>query len=675
MPKISELPAGTAATGAEKIPAVQSGVTVELTTDQAVPRSIVPTWTGLHTFTATAGGIAVNGTPNISLTPVGQGATNIGALVQTLTAGSNTTQEMGAIFTIDSSTGFPSGGTAAKVGVYGAARARAGSTWVYGGNFLAELAAGASAGIQALGAEFNIANLRSNSPAIPAIGTGSFGLAVAGLGTASGAFLNTAAMWVTTATGPTFYQGLSFTGGTNTATSVIVNETIYDGSYADTSYKIAGGHTYGIDTKSGTFSGVPIRLGNLTSIAWRNAADSSDQAVLTLDSNNNVLYGASGYAGSHFLYGATVAPATDNATALGGATVRWTTAHAMGLKLYGATSGNVNQVAQATAGTPTITWGNASGTPAISVPSPLSLSTTTGAVSWSGLTSGGVLYASSTTSVASSALLATNALVKGGGAGAAPSTTGYTIDANNGLSINQNTAFGPAWSVTNSANDATSPLWQFNKTRGGSASQVGDNLFWIQMSGADAGNTVREAADYQIQVAAVGTGAATVQAFHFWSTANGSAVAERMRLSAAGGLSVGTTTDPGAGAVLANASIKSQSATAGIGYATGAGGDAGTQATSKSTGVTINKVTGKITMNAAALAAGAKVAFTVTNSTVAATDVPVVAVASGGTANAYRAEVVAVAAGSFAIAVENITAGSLSESPVISFALLKGVIS
>jgi len=126
--------------------------------------------------------------------------------------------------------------------------------------------------------------------------------------------------------------------------------------------------------------------------------------------------------------------------------------------------------------------------------------------------------------------------------------------------------------------------------------------------------------------------------------------------------------------VAATGAITSSSATAGIGYATGAGG-AVTQITSKSTATpAINKASGQVTMNNAALAAGAKVSFVVTNNTAAATDTPVVAVASGGTANAYRAEVTAVAAGSgFTVTVENITAGSLSEAPVINFALIKGV--
>jgi hypothetical protein len=127
-------------------------------------------------------------------------------------------------------------------------------------------------------------------------------------------------------------------------------------------------------------------------------------------------------------------------------------------------------------------------------------------------------------------------------------------------------------------------------------------------------------------------------------------------------------------AVTVNGAITSKSATAGVGYETGAG-SAVTQITSKATATpAINKVCGAITMNNAALAAGAKVSFVVTNSTVAATDTIIVSVASGGTANAYRAAVTAIAAGvSFTITVENITAGSLSEAPVINFAIIKAV--
>lgn len=125
---------------------------------------------------------------------------------------------------------------------------------------------------------------------------------------------------------------------------------------------------------------------------------------------------------------------------------------------------------------------------------------------------------------------------------------------------------------------------------------------------------------------------------------------------------------PASGKVIAGGALVSQGATGGVGYATGAGGTV-TQATSKSTGVTLNKVSGQVTMNNAALAAGAKVPFVVSNSAVAATDTILANVASGGTPNAYRAAVTTVAAGSFTLTVENITAGSLSETPTINFSV------
>lgn len=96
-----------------------------------------------------------------------------------------------------------------------------------------------------------------------------------------------------------------------------------------------------------------------------------------------------------------------------------------------------------------------------------------------------------------------------------------------------------------------------------------------------------------------------------------------------------------------------------------------TQATSKSTGVELNRRAGAITMHNAALAAGAEVGFTVTNSCVAATDVIAVSIASGATAASYTVTVDAVAAGSFKINVGNVSAGSLGEAIVINFAVIK----
>lgn len=106
-----------------------------------------------------------------------------------------------------------------------------------------------------------------------------------------------------------------------------------------------------------------------------------------------------------------------------------------------------------------------------------------------------------------------------------------------------------------------------------------------------------------------------------------------------------------------------------FGYGTGAGGTV-TQATSKSTGVTLNTRCGQITLNAAALAADTTVSFVLTNSSVAAGDVLILNHISGGTPGSYLLNARS-AAGSATIDVRNITAGSLSEAVVIAFAIIK----
>jgi hypothetical protein len=106
----------------------------------------------------------------------------------------------------------------------------------------------------------------------------------------------------------------------------------------------------------------------------------------------------------------------------------------------------------------------------------------------------------------------------------------------------------------------------------------------------------------------------------------------------------------------------------GLGYATGSGGTV-TQGTSRTTGVTLNKTNGAITMFSAA---GSMVAatFTVTNSTVAATDTIVLNQKSG--TNLYVLLVTAVAAGSFNITFYT-TGGVATDAPVINFSVIKAV--
>ncbi len=116
-------------------------------------------------------------------------------------------------------------------------------------------------------------------------------------------------------------------------------------------------------------------------------------------------------------------------------------------------------------------------------------------------------------------------------------------------------------------------------------------------------------------------------------------------------------------------------ASAEIGYSAAAQGTV-TQLTDKSTGVTLNKSAGRITMNNAALAAGAAVSFVLTNSTISTNDTMIVNVASnttGSAAGAYTTYVSYLAAGSALITLRNLTAAtSYSEAVVINFAIIHG---
>lgn len=108
-----------------------------------------------------------------------------------------------------------------------------------------------------------------------------------------------------------------------------------------------------------------------------------------------------------------------------------------------------------------------------------------------------------------------------------------------------------------------------------------------------------------------------------------------------------------------------------VGYSTGAGGTV-TQGTSKSTGVTLNKRCGEITMHNATLNAATAVGFTLTNSEIEAGDVIIANIVSGATANAYTLTVDARAAGSCRLSLNNRSASNLGEAVVIAFAVIKG---
>jgi hypothetical protein len=122
------------------------------------------------------------------------------------------------------------------------------------------------------------------------------------------------------------------------------------------------------------------------------------------------------------------------------------------------------------------------------------------------------------------------------------------------------------------------------------------------------------------------------------------------------------------GTSLTATGVIASTGTAGVGYATGAGGTV-TQGTSRTTGVTLDKRTGAITLFSAA-GSGTAATFTVTNSTVAATDVIILNQKSG--TDLYDLMVTAVGTGSFNITFRT-TGGTTTEQPVFNFAVIKGV--
>jgi hypothetical protein len=130
-----------------------------------------------------------------------------------------------------------------------------------------------------------------------------------------------------------------------------------------------------------------------------------------------------------------------------------------------------------------------------------------------------------------------------------------------------------------------------------------------------------------------------------------------------------------AGVVVQQLRVNSSS---GIGYSTGSGSTV-TQATSRTTGVTINSICGAITLVSAAGSPSFQ-SFVVTNSAVSATDTVIVNQKSG--TDKYIIHVTNVSNGSFELTfattnnlIANIDAagGTTTEQPVFNFAIIKSV--
>ena len=118
-------------------------------------------------------------------------------------------------------------------------------------------------------------------------------------------------------------------------------------------------------------------------------------------------------------------------------------------------------------------------------------------------------------------------------------------------------------------------------------------------------------------------------------------------------------------------------ATTTLGYKAGSGGTV-TQgdASGKGTAVSLDKISGEIVMDDASLADDATAVFTFNNTTIAATDVVIVNIASGvAVAGSYQVTVGAVAANSCSISVLNVSGGARTDTIKLNFAVIKAVAS
>jgi len=212
---------------------------------------VAQTITGLKTFTATAGGVAMSGSPNISQTFSGQ--TLLTAFNSQLTAASATQAEAVGIDVITSSTGAsPNALLAYKVARTGSATCNSGSGYCWGLNYVVNLGAGGSQR-GGVGQEIDLNNGWGNY-------TGSPGSPYAANFYASGAntggysscafcaeFGGVGAMW----------QAALHGGPLNSP--AYNNAFIWDESNSPTILKAAGSHGNGIDLSGAAFSGTPFK--------------------------------------------------------------------------------------------------------------------------------------------------------------------------------------------------------------------------------------------------------------------------------------------------------------------------------------------------------------------------------------------------------------------------------
>jgi hypothetical protein len=110
-----------------------------------------------------------------------------------------------------------------------------------------------------------------------------------------------------------------------------------------------------------------------------------------------------------------------------------------------------------------------------------------------------------------------------------------------------------------------------------------------------------------------------------------------------------------------------------IGYTAGVGG-AVTQINTKSTSVTLNKISGQITTHTESLGGNTTVIFDVLNSTVALTDTIIINMKSSGThIGDYQCWIASIGNNTFTVALRNMSGSVYAEAVTMNFAVIKAV--
>jgi len=333
-----------------------------------------------------------------------------------------------------------------------------------------------------------------------------------------------------------------------------------------------------------------------------------------------------------------------------------------------------------------------SGNPTLSLPTSLTFTskTVTGGTFNSGAFNG-TLGATTASTVAATTISSTNNVRL--------STTTQSVVAGNASTVSSSSNYTAIFQVVGGLSgvnleklsaDSIAPSIYGQKNRSGTAGTYttgtlsGDGLAFWAGEGADGVSAMRRGASINITAAADFSATSSPGRIAFGTTAVGAvATTSRMTIDEAGIVSILGSTDStssttGIGVVTGGLGVAknvyvgkavlSVDPTAGIGYATGAGGTV-TQATSRTTGVTLNKITGTVTLVSAAGSASYQ-SFTLTDSAIAATDYVDVVQVSG--TDKYIILVTAIASGSCQITYAT-TGGTSTEQPVFKFTVIKSV--